>query len=70
MDKRVTSTTATKEQVEAIRKFMEVMAELEGKSVEDVYTPGSKVRVTKSKGKYHAAIDVPIHNAVPRSCDD
>jgi hypothetical protein len=62
---RFTATTATPEQVEAIRKFMEVMAQLEGKSVENIYTPGSSVRVTKSEGKYHAAIDVPIDNARP-----
>lgn len=61
---RFKATTATPEQVEAIRKFMEVMARLEGKSVEDVYTPGSSVRVTKVEGRYHAAVDVPIDNSI------
>lgn len=61
---RLKDTTATPEQVEAIRKLMEVMAELEGKTVEDVYTPGSTVRVTKSEGFYHAAIDVPVASSL------
>lgn len=64
-EERFKATTATPEQVEAIRKFMEVMAQLEGKSVEDVYTPGSSVRVTKVEGRYHAGIDMPIDNSIP-----
>ncbi|WP_198283225.1 hypothetical protein [Sphingomonas sp. PAMC 26617] len=40
------------------------MAQLEDKAIEDLYMPGSIVRVTKQEGKYHAAIDVPIYNSV------
>ena len=64
-DDRFKMTTATAEEQAAIEKFMELMAHLEGKTIEDLYRPGSKLRVSKMDGKYHAAIDVPIENAVP-----
>lgn len=64
---RLKATTATAEEQAAIEKLMELMAQLEGKTIEDLYTPGSIVRVTKQEGKYHAAIDVPIDNSVPSS---
>lgn len=67
---RLVATTATPEEVEIITKFMEIMAKLEGKSLEDLYTPGSSLRVTKIEGKYHAAIDLPADDVNSDSSND
>lgn len=66
-EERFKATTATADEQAAIAKLMELMAQLEGKTIKDLYTPGSIFRVTKQEGKYHAAIDVPIDNSVPSS---
>lgn len=64
-NERFKATTATPEQLEAIERFMKVIAELEGQTIKDVFAPGSTVRVTKHEGSYAAAIDVPIDNSLP-----
>ncbi|MHA3793056.1 hypothetical protein [Sphingomonas sp. YL-JM2C] len=64
-EERFKATTATAEELAAITKFMELIAQLEGQTIDDLYKPGSSIRVTKQEGKFHAAIDVPIDNALP-----
>lgn len=65
---RFKATTANPDEKKAIEELMKIMAQLEGKEIHDLYTPGSKLRVERQEGRYHAAIDVPIHE--PSSDDE
>ena len=64
-ENRLTATPAAPEEQVAIEKFMAVIARLEGKTVKDLFAPGSILRITKQEGCYHVAVDVPIDHSVP-----